>query len=190
MKLLPALAVALAAALPALSQAAAITTTYTHGAGNSWTAEFTVTNDGAPATLGGFTVYFDYGLFSGLSVTGSPAGWDSVVLQPGVGPGSELDGTFDSQLLDWSQALTAGASATGFALEFTYLGAGAPGVLPFEIYDQNYEVTFSGEASVNAAPAQVPEPATGLLVLAGLAALSGLRTAGAKRRRLHGECAA
>ncbi|WP_088280194.1 MYXO-CTERM sorting domain-containing protein [Ideonella sp. A 288] len=161
-------------ALAALSlqvHATVIGSAYTPLGGNQWSVAFEVTNDGAPASIGGFTVYFDEALFSGLSVLDSPAGWDSLVAQPDAA--LPAAGFLDALVLDDADQLLDGDVLGGFRVAFTYLGAAAPGALPFEIVDRSFEVRGSGLTVPSVVGSQpVPEPPMAALVAVALAGLA------------------
>jgi len=163
----------LALALAQSAAAATINSSVTPLGGNSWQISITVLADGTPASLSGFTVFFPETDFSNLLVLGSPATWDSIVLQPDVA--IPAAGVFDSVMLDRSVGLTAGQSQGGFAVSFDYLGAGTPGSLHYEITDENFQLLASGQTAV------VPEPATWAQLFGGLGLLALLA-----RRRADG----
>lgn len=168
--------VALPAALAVgamIAEAAVVTGTYTPVTGNRWLLSLTLRNDGSPATIAGFSVYFDQALYGTLSVEASPLHWDTLVLQPDLGLASA--GLFDS-LADPAPALGLGQTLGGFGVGFAYLGAGRPASLPYEIYrlDGNLPIVLaSGQVAV--VPAALPEPGSLLLTLAALGALPAVR---------------
>jgi len=77
-------------------------------------------------------------------------------------------GFFDSLAL--GPGIANGASVGGFQVKFSFLGAGSPPPLRFDINDANFHAVYSGLTTTVAA---VPEPETALLVLVGLGALAG-----------------
>jgi hypothetical protein len=134
--------------------------------GGSYRYVYTVTNDGSlGATLEGFDVFFDPALYleSSLSiVTPLPlaAEWDELILGSGV----LISAAYDA--LGVAGGIPDGGSASGFAVEFVWLGSGTPGVQPYEIFDgDTFEVLESGSTT------SVPEPAPMSLLVAGVAAL-------------------
>lgn len=159
-RLAPAL---LALALSPAADATTLNSSFTHLSGNSWSVNLTVLADGLPPSVYAFTSYFSETDYANLEVLASPAAWDSLVVQPDLG--IPAAGYLDSQLLIPANGLTAGQSQGGFVVKFNYLGAGAPGSLPFEIRDENFNVLASGQTTV------VPEPARWGMSLLGLGVL-------------------
>ena len=77
-----------------------------------------------------------------------------------------LRGIRSGEALAHAQALVDGPSlADDFGVLFAWLGAGAPGSQPIEIYGPGFEILETGET------VPVPEPASALGVGLGLAAL-------------------
>lgn len=143
--------------------------------GSTWLAGFTVVNDGTVPAIESFTVYLDGGQATMLVATASPAGWDSLVVQPdGV---LSADGFFDALLVDPSAALTPGVQLGGFSVQFDWSGTGTPVLFAFTVNNPDtFEVLESGQAV--AAPGQpnlVPEPATWALLLVALGAIGAAR---------------
>jgi hypothetical protein len=155
------------------SLAAAVTYQAVALGGDAWRYDYVVKNDGSPAAIEEFTIFFDVGLFADLAVAASPADWDPLVAQPD--PGLPADGFFDALalgagLLDGEEAL--------FSVTFTYSGLDAPGAQAFHVVDPaSFDVIASG---FTRAAVAVPEPGTLPLLLAAAVALFVLRG----RRRL------
>lgn len=160
----------------AAAQAAVIESAFAPLGGNTWSVDLRVLNDGAPATISGFTVYFDEARFANLSLAASPAGWDSLLLPPDLA--LPADGFLDAQALDASDELSLGQWGGPWVVQFDYLGGGAPGALPFDIVARDFSVLFSG---LTQRPAQVAEPHQLALIGLGLLACAGTR-----RRRSAG----
>lgn len=159
------------------STGAEIGATFAHRSGSTWAVDLSVTNDGIPAEITGFTVYFSEALFADLVVELSPGEWDSLAIQPDLALASP--GFLDSLLFDPSAPLTLGQTQAGFRLLFTYLDSGAPPMLPYDIVDTAFQVIVSGVSVPPASP--VPEPSTLLLGCLGLAILSGAAAKGRRR---------
>jgi hypothetical protein len=147
-----------AVALAGSAESATVQTSV-HQLGPLWALDLMLVNDGAPADIGHFTVYFDESLFSALQLTGSPVGWDSLVIAPDLA--IPAAGYLDALVIPPQLPLAAGQSQGGFTLSFAYSGVGVPGTLPFDIVSDTYDVLYHGQTVA------VPEPATALLGLAG-----------------------
>lgn len=158
-------AAALVAPLHAIG--AGINATYHPLVGNQWAVDFTVTGDGSPSVINDFTIYFPDATFASLSLGASPVGWDSLIVQPDTTLHSP--GFLDSLAL--GAGIGTGASLGGFEVKFSFLGAGTPGPLRFDINDANFHAIYSGLTTVTA----VPEPETAWLMLLGLGAFAGRR---------------
>ena len=132
-------------------------------AGNRWQYSYEVDNDGA-AAIDAFAIIFDLGLYENLAVTGSPADWDSIELQPDAGIPD--DGYFDTLAL--GLPLGVGEMLGGFSIAFDFLGAGTPGSQLFEIFDPfTFDLIAEGETMLSARPPnEVAEP--GFIALAGI----------------------
>lgn len=172
----------IAASLLAFSlgvNAAAIESTYTPLGGSHWSVAFTITNNGDPAPINEFTIFFSESLFSNLSLAGSPSTWDSLVIQPDTGiPAS---GYLDGLVLDPIDALDAGGSQSGFIVDFDFLGQGVPSALSFDILDSDFQVISSGRTTISGG-GDLPEPTSAILASLGLLALGVSRRALAEEK--------
>lgn len=148
--------------------------------GNQYLAEFAVKNDGTPAAISGFTVYFDETRFTNLSLTANPLTWDSLLIQPDLGlPAS---GFLDGLILDPLNALLLGQTQSGFDVMFDYIGQGLPGGMAFEIHDDAFTTLFSGVTTTVPTGGQIPEPAAIWLTLIAVGSLAASRVRWGKRK--------
>ena len=136
------------------------------GTGNTYRYDYTVTNDGSlganvPIKL--FDIFFDPALYAENSlaiVTSGPlaAQWSEMIL----GSVGTSQPAFDVYAL--GAGIPVGATATGFAVQFSWLGQGLPGPQPFSISDPNTFEPIGGGTTT-------PEPyafwGVGLLLLWG-----------------------
>jgi hypothetical protein len=131
----------------------------TNLSGNQWQYQYFVSGRDFQAGQG-FRIDFSKTLFDGLQDPPPPVPeWESIVFQS--------DPVLDSDGAYLAQALLNGSSLSqSFALSFIFFGPDAPGSQPFEIFDFNTgDILASGFTTpLNA---QVPEPSTILLLIAG-----------------------
>lgn len=133
-----------------------------------WQMNLAMTNDdGVPASIREFTLWFPENQFADLSIVASPVGWDSIVAQPDVILASF--GFFDS--LATGSGLELGQSQSGFSLRFSYLGQGAPTAgMAYQVVDPS-TLTVTAQGVTLPAATSVPEPASSLQLVIGLAAI-------------------
>jgi hypothetical protein len=138
---------------------------------NVWEYQYAIQNS-LDRPIDEFSIFFDLGpnrevLHSNLEVTKIAAGWDGLLLPPD--PKLPDDGLFDALAL--SGGIAPGLILDGFAVRFSYLGAGPPPAQRFAIFDpDSFEVIDSGVATSRASTS-VPEPSTVLLFASGFIAL-------------------
>lgn len=146
-------------------QTSTATTIYydvTNVSGSTWEYNYTINNDTLGFDIDEFTIYFTLGDYENLSVSSSPASWDSLVVEPDNFLGN--DGYFDS--LASSGGIAPGNSLIGLIVSFDYLGTGNPGSQFFEIVDAgDFSVLDSGQTEV------IPVPSAVFLFGTGLAGL-------------------
>ena len=141
--------------------------------------DYTVTNDGSlgsgfPVSL--FDIYFDPALYLESSLSIATPGllassWDQSILSSGL----LIPAAYDAYALNGG--IADGSFASGFAVEFTWLGLGAlPGSQAFDVYDPtSFAVLESGSTTALA----IPAPDT--LALIGIGAVALLWTRRRKR---------
>ena len=168
-KLLLTTALMFAAAAP---QAAVVTGDFAQLSGNTWTAAFSVTNDGAQASIGGFSVFFDYGAATNLALVTSPSAWDTLVLQPDNG--LAVAGFMDAVVIEPAGGLAIGQQIGGFSVRFDWSTNPAPNSFHYTINDLTTFESLEIGTTV-AANLPVPEPATWILFAAGILAITTKR---------------
>jgi hypothetical protein len=129
---------------------------------------YVYTLDAFPHLAGyGFIVYFDSALYGAIAtpLPAAPAGWNAVAVQPDP---LAFDGFYDAEA-----AIDMPSVSGSFAVEFTWLGAGAPGPQPFELREPGPLYAAIEEGFT------VPEPGERAALAA---ALGGLAFVGRRRR--------
>lgn len=125
--------------ISALQSASAIviTSDLTNVSGNTWQANYTVTNDALAEDIELFAIYFNDADYDNLSLVSIPDNWLEFILQPGEFFAGE-DGFFEVEIDFGFSGIGSGESLSGFILEFEYFGSELPtseqGV---EVYDLN-----------------------------------------------------
>ena len=123
------------------------------------------------AGVTGFAIAFDETRYAALQAVSSGLDWDVLTLQPE--PALPDPGLYDA--LPWFDAPDTSAP---FVVDFVWLGPGAPGSQPFQVYALSYP--YYGEPVTIESGVTVPEPALCLLALA--AALPLARSRGRQPR--------
>lgn len=128
-----------------------------------WRYSYTVTGR-TFAAFEGFKVYFPTQFFSVVDISAIADGWDAVLFVP------------DEQLPDQAflaQALADSAPPQLFAVEFLWLGGqgSMPGSQRYELFDADFNVLVPPGTL---GTLLIPEPRSGLLLLAGLALLAAM----------------
>ena len=131
-----------------------------------WEYEYTV-YDYSPEENEGITIYFDYGMYSDITVEEAAMEWDAITWEPDVILGYEDPGAFDVL------ALTDIASSEhSFRVRFQWLEPlSTPASQYYEIYNGNdFSVIESGYTQ----RASVPEPSIICLLGMGLVSFAGI----------------
>jgi hypothetical protein len=132
---------------------------------------YRVTNVSLATPVSWFSIDFDTALFDETSLVIASVGladWSETVL--GSVPVFGVPAQYDAYKTIGA-GLGIGSSEVGFAVQFTWLGAGLPGAQAFTVYDpDNLNVIDSGLTAVpgDPPPPGVPEPSTPALVLLSL----------------------
>jgi hypothetical protein len=138
------------------------------GSSNYQTA-FNLNVEPGNAAVSEFTLFFSPEFYSGLTLSTSPAGFDSLLVQPD--PSIPGDGFLDVLA---AVPVPGGSSSGAFVLDYQFITFGTPGLMPFDIVDpSSFQTLLSGFTSVVGAvvpvdPSKVPEPGSVLLMLSGV----------------------
>tara|TARA_R110000765_G_scaffold112186_1_gene204233 strand:+ start:576 stop:1127 length:552 start_codon:yes stop_codon:yes gene_type:complete len=149
------------------SQAALINADINKDNGNVYTADYTLTNNGASA-IDAFTLFFEFGLFQNIQVLNAPADWDMFAADP-INFGIPASGLVDG--LAVATSLSIGDVLSGLKISFEWLGV--PNAVSFsqrfEIYDPNtFDILESGENDVVSSSSSVSEPSILCILFASL----------------------
>jgi hypothetical protein len=157
--------------------------------GNVYRYVYSITNSGGSPTVQLFDILFDTSLYQESSlqiVTPAPLNsqWSQQILHsvPPIVPAA-----YD--VFSIAGGIPAGATVTGFSVQFTYLGSGTPGAQPFQVYDATTfallqaGTTLQGITSIPTA-STVSLSVLGLGLAIAAACQARLRTAEARRTSL------
>lgn len=133
--------------------------------GTTWRYDYTIANDSLEVPVEEFTVYFAAGSFLSLRSPAGPNNWDVLAVEPDTALPD--DGFFDALAL--IGGLMPGGVQNGFSIEFDFLGSDTPGSQFFEFLTASLDILDVGFTQPAAAPAPVPEPASGPLFASALA---------------------
>lgn len=131
-----------------------------------WKAVYEVHNISLINPIQEFTLWFDYGLYSNLSIeTPSPlnTAWNENIYEPyRLPPLSPFNGYYDALAFD--SGIFSGQLTAGFTITFDWLGTGLPSAQRYEVINPGtFETVAEGQT------VHIPEPACMLLVLTGVA---------------------
>jgi outer membrane protein assembly factor BamB len=109
--------------------------------GGQWVYHYMLTNDTLNDPIEQFVIWFEPGLYENLSIVSDPHigyDWYQDTVEPD--PVWLYYGAY--RALAWDEGISVGDSESGFAVRFTYLGEGAPGVQEFDIVDPNEYISL------------------------------------------------
>ncbi len=135
------------------AHAAVISYQVTNVSGSTWRYDYSVANDDTiTSEVRLFDILFDPALYSEATLTivsgaGIDAGWDQLILASGIGVPAAYD------VLATGAGIGNGQAVSGFAVTFTWTGAGEPGAQQFEIYDPDTYALLGAGATTPVVPA-------------------------------------
>lgn len=141
---------------------------------NTWEYTYAITND-TDAAIERFLILFENGRYENLAAKTPPSGWDPLTIQPD--PKLPDQGYVDFLAFVPDAAIGLRETLDGFAVSFDFLGVGMPQAQDFLILDPDVgapmQIIGNGTTQLATSPPSVPvpEPATLLLSLLGVAAL-------------------
>ncbi len=146
--------------------------------------DYTFTNNSLGQSLTDIAIDFDKSLYdaSSLQITLPSAEWSSVFFdEVDLGPGALVPAAVD--IFSTGLGVAPGSTAGGFAIQFRWLGPGAPVAQAFNVYDASFAVIDSGRTADAGTPPPpgVPEPQTLALVLLALTTAAAAARRGAGR---------
>jgi outer membrane protein assembly factor BamB len=109
--------------------------------GGQWVYHYTVRNTTLGEAIEQFIIWFEPGVYENLSIISDPEigyDWYQDTVEPD--PVWLYYGAY--RALAWDEGIGVGEYESGFAVWFTYLGGGAPGVQEFDIVDPNEYVSL------------------------------------------------
>jgi hypothetical protein len=147
-------------AISGAAMAGTIEYTVTNVSGSTWQYDYYLRGFDTLSADYGFVIQFDGVKASNLAKIGSdPAGWDI------------LTGTTPRVYDSYAETAAAWDYTGAFSVSFLWNdGATGPGAQTFRIYNPSFTTIQSGTTSLYAGGSAVPEPASGFLLLGGLAA--------------------
>ena len=148
--------VAILLGLPLQSSALEIKYASTYEGGDNWRLDYTLIGQEGDASVREFSIFFDRLRYGTLSLLGSPAGWDTIVVQ--ADQSLAADGFLDSLALEGG--LAPGQQLSGLSLSITSLVPRAPTAQLFEVIDPDSFAVLDRGFTIPAtsSPVDVPEP--------------------------------
>jgi len=134
-----------------------------------WRYSYSVS--GSFVAFGGFNIFFSPGLYRSLENPPSGVNADWLVSSTEPNAGLPADGLYSATALVSSPSL-----ANLFTVSFVWLGSGSPGSQFFEVFDDTFSISETGQTQLAAPGGRVPVPGTAILI--GL----GLFTLGARKK--------
>jgi len=129
--------------LPCQVQATEITYAPEDLGGGQWVQHYTVINNTLEVPIEQFIIWFEPGLYENLSIVSEPEigyDWYQDTVEPD--PVWLYYGAYRALAEVWNDGILPGESEAGFAVRFTYLGAGVPGPQEFDIVDPNEYISI------------------------------------------------
>ncbi len=160
--------IALGCALGAsLASATDVEATFQQLTTSTWSVSFVVHNDGTVGVIDSLSIYLPVDWATNLALTGTPAGWDVLAIQPDAVLAS--DGFIDLLSPGVGLGLAVGDTFTGLVAQFDWTGAAAPTAFAWSVNDpMTFGVLEDGVTIAGAPVAAVPEPSTYALLSVGL----------------------
>jgi len=130
-----------------------------------WKSVYHVENLGLTGPIEQFTIWFDYGLYSDLTIETPPplnTNWDEERYNPYEQPPlAPFDGYYDA-LVQQGAGIASGELVKGFSVSFEWLGNDKPSAQRYEIIDPVSFLTIDSGLTT-----EVPEPVSWLTFAAG-----------------------
>lgn len=147
---------------------------FAHLGGNTWEAQYVVSNDTLSVAIEEITIWYEVGVYENIVAVAAPTDWDPIAIQPDLLLPD--DGFYDALAL--GAPLSPGASLGGFVVQFDLVGATAPDSQFYEVFWNGLFDSDSGftvPAQAGPGPIATPEPGSLWLVVLGTLGLARRR---------------